>query len=268
MNPPSQPRIRAAADALRAGAHPAKQARSRELRDRLVASGHVLIEQGGFAGTSMADIARAAGCSVGALYMRFRDKEALFQCVAEVSMAQALEAMRQRAAAGRYAQPTLEATIAAVVEDHAGFVAGNKGMIRALYERALQEPRYWTIVRSAGYEMVTLWTAAIAASAGREHDAAFARQVRIALRYVNSVLVYSALLVEPPSALLTPQEQLYWLTGMAHHIITAPPPVPGAALPAAAMPGLEASAAAHGKPKSTRAAPARSKPASRPSTRK
>lgn len=233
MNAPSQPPIRLARDALREGAHPAKQARSRELRDRLIACGHALVEQGGFAGTSMADIARAAGCSVGALYVRFRDKEALFDCVAEVATAQSLETMRARAAAGRYAQPTLAATIAAVVEDYADYVAHNKGMIRALYQRALEQPRYWTLLRNAGNEMVSMWAAAIATSADHADDAAFLRQVRIALRYVNSVLVYSALLIEPPAYLLSAQEQVHWLTEVARLIISSPPMPPAAAKAAA-----------------------------------
>lgn len=223
MNNPSQSTMRSPGDSLSEGAHPARQARSRELRDRLIACGHALVEQGGFAGTSMADIARAAGCSVGALYVRFRDKEALFDCVAEVATARALEAIRARATAARYAQPTLEATIAAVIEDYADYVARNKGMIRALYQRALHDPRYWTIVRNAGNEMVSMWAYAIAASAGRAEDAAFIEQARIAMRYATGVLVYSALLIEPPRKPLSAQEQLHWLTEMVQHIISSPP---------------------------------------------
>ena len=73
------------------GAHPVKQERSRVLRDKLIASGRALIETGGFANTSMADIAREAGCSVGALYFRFHDKKGLFDSVVEVAMHQATE---------------------------------------------------------------------------------------------------------------------------------------------------------------------------------
>src|SRR5579864_3374004 len=57
---------------------PAKQARSRVTRDRLLAAGRQLLDRGAFEATSIADIASAAGCSVGAFYHRFADKEAFF----------------------------------------------------------------------------------------------------------------------------------------------------------------------------------------------
>lgn len=206
------------------GTHPVKQERSRQLRDRLIASGRALIEQEGFAGVSMGDIAREAGCSVGALYVRFHDKEALFDCVAETAMAEAVADIRTREAAGRYRQPTLNATIAAVIEDYADYSRRNKGMTRALYQRALQDPRYWGIVRNAGYEMTSIWAAAILASSGRADDAAFQHQVRVALRHVTSVVVYSALLIEPTRTQPPHAEQVHWLTEIAQHIISAPPP--------------------------------------------
>lgn len=252
MDTPSQPPPSLAHKTAPDGAHPAKQARSRQLRDRLIACGRTLVEQGGFAGTSMADIARAAGCSVGALYVRFRDKDALFDCVAEVAMAQSLEAIRARAAAGRYRQPTLADTIAAVVEDYADYVANNQGMIRALYQRAMQDAHYWTIVRNAGNEMVSIWTSAIAASAGCATDAAFIKQARIALRYVTGVLVYSSLLVEPPSYPLSPQEQLHWLAEMARHIISAPPMPPTDAVSNFDKAAAATAAAVRARPKSRR----------------
>lgn len=205
------------------GTHPVKQERSRQLRDRLIASGRALIEQGGFAGVAMADIAREAGCSVGALYVRFRDKEALFDCVAETAMTEAVDYVRAREAAGRYQQPTLADTIAAVVEDYADYSRRNKGVTRALYQRALQDARYWGIVRNAGFEMTSIWSAAILAAAGRADDPAFQRQVRIALRYMTSVVVYSALLIDPPRTQLSHAEQVHWLTEIASHIIAAPP---------------------------------------------
>jgi len=45
---------------------PAKQARSRLTRDRLLAAGRKLLNQGAFEATSSGDIADVADCSVGA----------------------------------------------------------------------------------------------------------------------------------------------------------------------------------------------------------
>ena len=81
------------------GAHPVKQERSRQLRDKALLHVRDLVREGRFTSTTMADIARAVGCSAGALYFRFRDKEALFASVVEVAMAQEAEAIAADAAA-------------------------------------------------------------------------------------------------------------------------------------------------------------------------
>ena len=47
---------------------PAKQERSRATRDRLLAAGFGLVETRDFDALSVAEIAAAAGCSVGAFY--------------------------------------------------------------------------------------------------------------------------------------------------------------------------------------------------------
>src|SRR6516165_4548738 len=62
---------------------PAHQARSRETRDKLLAAAERVFDEKGYAGSRIVDIARAAGCSVGAVYVRFIDKEALFNGIVE-----------------------------------------------------------------------------------------------------------------------------------------------------------------------------------------
>ena len=62
---------------------PASQARSRELRRRLVEAGERVFAREGYEGARLADIAAEAGCSVGAVYFRFKDKDALFFAIAE-----------------------------------------------------------------------------------------------------------------------------------------------------------------------------------------
>src|ERR1700719_960646 len=66
---------------------PAKQARRRMRRDRLLAAGRELLNRGAFEATSIGDIAKEAGCSGGAFYQRFPDKEAFFSIVVETVMA-------------------------------------------------------------------------------------------------------------------------------------------------------------------------------------
>lgn len=205
---------------------PAKQARSRELRDRLIASGRALLESGGFASTSMADIARAAGCSVGALYFRFRDKEALFDCVVEVALQRWFEGLQARVAAGHYVGRTLHGTVDVCVDDYIDLIQGNAALIRAVYQRTFDDPHRWALVRRTAVPTVATWVDAIAQCAGRAGDEAFIRQVRVAFQFVGGVLVH-AVLVDPPLLKLQSEELRYWLRDTARHLVAASPPPAG-----------------------------------------
>lgn len=201
----------------------AKQERSIQLRNRVIEQGRLLVEQGGFPGTSMAELARAAGCSVGALYYHFPDKEALFDCVVEEATSSALEAIRTRAAEGRYRLATTAEVIRAVVEDFSGFIHDNQGMIRAVYQRAMEDARYWSVVRSTGFAMGLIWSAEIMHSTGRSNDMRLRHQIRVALVQATSVLTYSALVSGAAGNQLSRAEQIHWLTLIVTQIIEAPP---------------------------------------------
>lgn len=60
---------------------PAVQRRSREMAERLLNAGERVFSERGFRGAKLSDIAEAAECSVGAVYSRFKDKEALFLAI-------------------------------------------------------------------------------------------------------------------------------------------------------------------------------------------
>src|SRR5262245_48964862 len=63
------------------GVRPVKQSRARRSRDRLLDAGQRLVAERPFDALSVADITRAAGCSVGAFYLRFRDKDAFLRAL-------------------------------------------------------------------------------------------------------------------------------------------------------------------------------------------
>jgi AcrR family transcriptional regulator len=62
---------------------PAQQARSQETRQRLLEAAEELIAEKGVADIPVAEIARRAGLSVGAIYARFRDKAGILRSVRE-----------------------------------------------------------------------------------------------------------------------------------------------------------------------------------------
>ena len=63
--------------------HPPKQARSRHTLHRLLTAAEALLEHGGLEAATIPAIAHAAGVSVGAVYRRFPDKDALLRAVYE-----------------------------------------------------------------------------------------------------------------------------------------------------------------------------------------
>ena len=57
---------------------PTNQARSRQMCDRILVAAFKVFSKNGYRDANVSDITKAAGCSVGIFYRRFRDKESLF----------------------------------------------------------------------------------------------------------------------------------------------------------------------------------------------
>ncbi len=60
---------------------PPKQRRSRESYERVLDAAHVLLEENGFEGFTVQEVAARAGVSIGAIYERFGNKETLLRAV-------------------------------------------------------------------------------------------------------------------------------------------------------------------------------------------
>lgn len=71
-----------------------RQARSQKTLERLLDTAEKLIEEKGFDAISVAHITRAARCSVGVFYSRFKDKAELLRCLHERILGEALETAR------------------------------------------------------------------------------------------------------------------------------------------------------------------------------
>ncbi|ABI64301.1 transcriptional regulator, TetR family [Maricaulis maris MCS10] len=66
------------------GVRPTQQARSRETRDRLVRALDTKLREKAFADVTIAELADAAGLSVGAVYRRFENKDAFIPVIFEL----------------------------------------------------------------------------------------------------------------------------------------------------------------------------------------
>ena len=109
---------------------PPQQRRSRESYERVLDAAHALLEENGFEGLTVQEVARRSGVSVGAIYERFGNKETLLRAVHArlmESMSEAGQAAGDPAARADGAA----AAIVAVVGGMARIMNGNRKALRA-----------------------------------------------------------------------------------------------------------------------------------------
>ncbi|TXL72814.1 TetR/AcrR family transcriptional regulator [Vineibacter terrae] len=168
----------------RVGALPAKQARSRRTRDQLLAAGYSLVEARDFEAMSIADIAKAAGCSVGAFYYRFADKEAFFRAM----IAHRLEEAR-RHVGGLLAVPDgtdpLETVVGAVAETF----RRRPGFLRAALRKSMEDPSAWEPMRAHGHFVADQFLERLSRDAGRRPAPHVEQRIRFAFQIMNGTLI-------------------------------------------------------------------------------
>ena len=116
---------------------PARQDRSRATRERLLGAAEAVFAEKGYDGARLQDIAARAGCSVGAVYFRFKDKNALFSAVAESFVDDARMGLASLLA-GEVAAP--EEVLRRYVQAAAMSFRRHRGLFRAIVERGIEHP--------------------------------------------------------------------------------------------------------------------------------
>lgn len=117
---------------------PASQERSRATRERLLEAAEKVFADKGYDGAKIADIAEEAGCSVGAIYFRFKDKDALFFAIAEAFIESARGGLATLLSGASAMEP--EKIIRMFVTATAENFRRHKGMFRAIVERGFDHP--------------------------------------------------------------------------------------------------------------------------------
>ncbi|HEY4125614.1 MAG TPA: TetR/AcrR family transcriptional regulator [Rhizomicrobium sp.] len=115
---------------------PVQQERSLATRERIVAAAEWAFAEKGYEGARIADIAKRAGCSVGAVYFRFADKDALFFAIVETFRA----GVRERLPLLAGMQFTnAEHVIESFVTATAAQVREHRGLFRAIVEHGFEQ---------------------------------------------------------------------------------------------------------------------------------
>lgn len=116
---------------------PATQARSRATREKLLEAAESVFAAKGYNGAKISDIAEEAGCSVGSVYFRFKDKDALFFAIAESFIEDARTGVGKLFAVEGVAPETVVRTF--VTATAANF-RKHRGLFRAIVERGFDHP--------------------------------------------------------------------------------------------------------------------------------
>ena len=88
---------------------PPKQRRSRESYERVLDAAHTLLEENGFEGFTVQEVAARSDVSVGAIYERFGNKESLLRSVHARLMDSMSAPTRRSSASGRAAEDAADA---------------------------------------------------------------------------------------------------------------------------------------------------------------
>ena len=128
---------------------PTKQARSRLTLHRLLSATEALLEHGGLEAATVPAIAETAGVSVGVVYRRFPDKDALLRAVYERFFSVYGEQNRQRLQSLSMIDPPLPKIARAIIVGMTYGYRQRRGLLRSLirYARTHPDPEFRAAAR-------------------------------------------------------------------------------------------------------------------------
>lgn len=172
---------------------PALQKRSREKAGRMLKAGHLLVEEHGYDGMRISDIAKEAGCSVGSFYERFSDKENFFQLMLGASISQGTGDI------GRYLEPSrwegvpLDVVISKSVYQIVSWFRQRKGLYCAALTAPRQNDQNFRPFRHSSMKTSKFLTQLLEARRSEMNCADIESSVWFAIQMINGALVLAAL---------------------------------------------------------------------------
>jgi AcrR family transcriptional regulator len=197
---------------------PAKQARSRRTRDRLMAAGRDLLNRGAFEATSIGDIARTAGCSVGAFYQRFPDKEAFFAVVVETGLANIAADAKRFVTAELRSEAAVELALAECVTYWARTFRRHQGFLRTVIKKTVHSEATWDQVRQMGLLAVEPFIAMLAEKSGKSDNSSFYYRALAGFQIMFGVML-NASLHRTILLNLDSDELIAWMTETLRHCL-------------------------------------------------
>ncbi len=114
---------------------PPQQTRSQETLDRILDAAEALVSEKGFEDTTVAEVVRRAGSSVGAFYTRFHDKDGLLHALYDRFFEQAIATADEALDPERWEGARIGEVLAVVVRFLVSIYRDQLGLIRAFVIR-------------------------------------------------------------------------------------------------------------------------------------
>lgn len=163
---------------------PVTQARSRKTRDALIAAAWRLLAARSWQVISVNDLVKAAGCSVGAFYSRFADKDALLEALASEFL-QARWEQREKS----FAALEAEADYAAhAILDSYNYLMKHRNFWNAALIRGANDPVFWEPFRASGLRTLALTIQCHERSIRRKLSDEEIQRISFAFQMANGVI--------------------------------------------------------------------------------
>ncbi len=169
---------------------PAKQSRSRARQARIIEAGLELLHQQKFEDITMEQLALRANCSVGTLYKRFRDKEALLRVLTAEAVRDTLQDLDTDLARALTKSDTLSAALWDIVNFLVNLFRHREMLILAIFKRQFDDPQATAALMATRMTVVDTALAEILAMRPRGMTAAdFSWRFRVGMQLVIGALI-------------------------------------------------------------------------------
>lgn len=163
---------------------PTKQERSRKTRDALIAAAWKLLQTQPWQVISINDLVKAAGCSVGAFYSRFADKEALLEALAGEWIE---ERWNERAKGFASLSPDADYAAYAILGSY-GYLMRFQNFWRAVLVKGASDPAFWEPFRASGLQTIRLTVECHEQRIGRKLTEDEMQRIRFAFQMANGAI--------------------------------------------------------------------------------
>jgi AcrR family transcriptional regulator len=163
---------------------PTKQARSAKTRDALIAAAWKLLQSHPWQAISIGDLVKAAGCSVGAFYSRFADKEALLEALATAYLEQRwTEREEGFASLGADVDYAAYAILSSYHQ-----IMRHQNFWHAALIKGASDPHFWEAFRGSGQRLMQLTIECREQRIGRKLSAREIQHLRFAFQMANGAI--------------------------------------------------------------------------------